>query len=127
MPHRKKTLGGWGQKITAFQLNDALQSNRNEFLELCRRVTCDEAAANSLLGVVESILEGKGPSADNQNQHLLNSIRFGWNKTNQVDPFRFGAASDAAIKIEEEVNLIQLLAEVHLMTVAQAARKGAKT
>ena len=115
MPYNKKIIGSWGKNFTTAQLSDALQTNKSEFLELCRRVTCDEIAAGNLLGLVERYLDVNQAKQRNDSKvphDLIDAIA-----TNVV------TLEASPKKIEVEVNLIQLLAEVHLISVAQSRRQ----
>ena len=115
MSYNKRIIGTWGKKFTTAQLNDALQTNKSEFLELCRRVTCDEIAAGNLLSLVERYLEVNQSSKKKEDtvpRDLIDAIA-----TNVV------TLETSPKKIEIEVNLIQLLAEVHLISVAQSRRQ----
>lgn len=107
MRERKQIMSGWGGRYSISQLTEALHNNRTEFLELCRQVVCDESDANNLISLVEKYLEDKKP------KHIATSLDLGQQEPH-VDP---------RSNMDEEVNLIQLLAEVHLISVTQGAAK----
>lgn len=114
---RKPKMGTWGERLSLSQLIEKLQSNRSEFLELCRRITCDENAAVDLMGLVEHYLteaETKDKERESSSDQVLTVIGAGLG--NLIDSSRLR-------KIEVEVNLIQLLAEVHSFSLVQLRKQ----
>ena len=124
MPRRIKTIGSWGGKYSASQLSDILKNHRGEFLELCKRVTCDECAADNLFDLVEKFLESsqsKDSLDVSSTQELLNAVKY--NAAKKPGSLMICSSPEDSKNMDLEVNLIQLLAEVHLMSVGQTNRR----
>ena len=111
MQNTRKLLGIWGRRQTSNELGVVLKNHRQEFLELCRRVNCDEVAANNLVSLVESYL----------NVNNFNSRA----KPSQLQKAYFAESkiAETTKNIEKEINLIQLLAQLHHASLAGDEKK----
>ena len=110
---RKLKIGTWGERFSSSQLVETLQSNRSEVLELCRRITCDENAAANLMSLVESYLN----EADNRDVERTLSGHELDRTTTTSNPVERSVLSVRSIEVE--INLIQLLAELHSVSLSQ--------
>lgn len=124
----KRALGIWGQKYSSAQLSVVLREHREDFMDMCRRITCDEDGAARLFQMVENHLSSNKdrsarPSSLADELRKTISLRVKLNKSPELHIDETQEVDDQDPDSKDEVNLIQLLAEIHRASLTQGSLK----